>query len=80
MSANLIMVAAAAGAFTFYPPIQSQPPRIEAITDRGLMLEMIVRCPRGTAVVRYSKVEGLFCGPQHRCSGSREEALRSACR
>lgn len=79
MSAKLILVAAAAGAFTWYPPIDRKPPRIEAITDRGLVLELIVRCPSGTAIVRYSKVERLFCGPKHECGPSRDAALRSAC-
>lgn len=74
-----VAAAVLASAFTVYLPPQSGTPRIEAITSRGVMLEMIVRCRRGTAIISYSKVERLYCDPRHRCGPDRAAAMRRAC-
>ena len=42
--------------------------RVEATIDKGPIVEMIVRCGAGTAIISYSKVEHLFCGPKHDCN------------
>jgi len=68
-----------AGTFTIYtgPALPDQ--QIEAITDRGPILEMIVRCSRGTAIISYSKLEKLYCDPRLICSASRESVIERAC-
>ena len=38
-----------AAGFTLYPGSKTPDARIEAITDRGPIKELIVRCPVGTA-------------------------------
>ena len=80
MSTMTIAAVALAGGFTLYPPPQATKPRIEAITDKGPILEMIVRCPVGSAIISYSKVERLFCGPRLTCGPDRATIVRHACR
>jgi hypothetical protein len=53
--------------------------RIEATVDRGPIVELIVRCPSGTAIISYSKIEKLFCGPTHSCSTQMNRVVSQAC-
>lgn len=75
-----LLLAASASLFTIYPGSNNPSPRIEAITDRGPLLEMIVRCPRGTAIMTYSKIEHLYCSPKHACFRSQSQTIADACR
>jgi len=63
----------------YAPPSNRRPPRIEAVIDRGPIFELIVRCSSGTAIVSYSKVERLYCGPKGGCGGNRDEVFRKSC-
>jgi hypothetical protein len=54
-------------------------PRIEATTDRGPIVEMIVRCPKGTAIISFSKIERLYCSPKHSCDRSLGTILARTC-
>ena len=66
--------------FIQYAPPSSRPtPRIEAAVDRGPIIELIVRCPAGTAIVTYSKLERTFCGPRGGCAGDRGAVIRRSC-
>jgi hypothetical protein len=73
-----------AASFTTYPAfgdrVQSTPPRVEAVTDRGPILELIVRCPAGTAIVSYSKAEKVYCSPKFTCAASAAKVFTAACR
>jgi hypothetical protein len=53
--------------------------RVEATIDRGPIVELIVRCPSGTAIISYSKVERLFCGPKQSCGRQIGRVLSQAC-
>jgi hypothetical protein len=53
--------------------------RIEATVDRGPIVELIVRCPSGTAIISYSKIEKQFCGPTHACSTQMSRVVSQAC-
>lgn len=66
-------------AFTIYTPEGAPLPRIEAITDRGPILEMIVQCRRGTGIISYSKIEKLYCGPRGACSRNRDAVIGRLC-
>ena len=79
MSTEVLSALVLAANFTVYPPPTGTPPRVEAITDKGPILELIVRCPQGSAIISYSKVERLFCGPRMKCGSNREAALKQAC-
>ena len=76
----LVLSTSIASTFTVYTKPNGRAPAIEAITDRGPILEMIVRCPKGTAIITYSKVEKLFCGPKSNCSADRGEIIGRTCK
>ena len=61
------------------PPAAVAQPRIEATTDRGPIVEMIVRCPKGTAIISYSKIERLYCSPKQSCNRSLGTIVARAC-
>ena len=62
------------------PRATASHPRVEAAVDKGLVVELIVRCPAGTAIVSYSKPERLFCGPHGGCTPSLGTAVSAVCR
>ena len=64
---------------TIYPGKAANLGQIEAVTDRGPILEIIVRCPTGTAIMTYSKIEKVFCTPQIKCSVDRNAVIRRSC-
>lgn len=61
------------------PRAAGNQPRIEATTDRGLIVEMIVRCPKGTAIISYSKIERKYCSPKFVCGGSLAAIVAKSC-
>lgn len=62
------------------PRAAVQHPRVEAVIDRGPIAELVVRCRAGTAIVSYSKVEKLYCGPGGACAASLGAVVARACR
>ncbi len=69
----------AAAIFTIYEGPAAPDPRIEATTDRGPIVEMIVRCKPGTAIISYSKMERLYCDPKLVCSPDKNVVIQRAC-
>lgn len=67
------------GIITLYSGANAPEPRIEAITDRGPILEMIVRCRTGSAIISYSKLERLYCDPRLRCDANQDTVIRRTC-
>jgi len=62
------------------PPSEGgQRARVEAAVDKGLMIELIVACAKGTTIVSFSKVAKLYCGPKKGCSRDFGAIVRSAC-
>ena len=53
--------AAGCSPFMFHMPEGRPIPRIEAMTDRGPIVEIIVQCPAGTGIMTYSRMEKRFC-------------------
>jgi len=78
MSASIGIVLAAT--FTLYPGQSASETRFEAITDRGPILEIVLSCPAGTAIITYSRVERLYCTPQLRCERDLEAVIAESCR
>ena len=86
---SIVSVTLLAANFTAYPSFgdrgiatprkAERNARIEATTDRGPIVELIVRCPTGTAIISYSKVERLYCGPTHVCNRQINRAVSDAC-
>jgi hypothetical protein len=54
-------------------------PHVEATLDKGPIVELIVRCGNGTAIVSYSKVEHIYCGPKQGCHRQLSRVVASAC-
>lgn len=76
MKVSLILLSAG---FIHYPGWVDPSERVEAIIDRGPILELIVRCPVGTAIMTYSKVERLYCTPQLACDPRLDVAHADSC-
>ena len=77
--------AAFASGFRSYPGFRNFETPVEMVHDRGLTLEIVLRCgvkPNGKispGIMSYSKVERLFCTPRGRCTRDVERAVRQTC-
>ncbi len=56
-----------------------QAPRVEASTDKGPILEIIVRCQSGTAIISYSKIDQKYCTPKLICGTSMAAIVAKSC-
>lgn len=54
--------------------------RIEAAIDKGPIIELIVRCPVGTGILSYSKLERLYCSSKQTCDARIAVAISDTCR
>lgn len=72
------LIAAATG-FIEYPVFVDPAAQVEATIDRGPIIELVVKCGNGTAIISYSKVERLYCTPQFKCQGALITAVRQTC-
>lgn len=61
------------------PPAIERSPHVEAATDLGPIIEIIVRCPHGTAILTYSKVDKRYCTPKLRCGRSLAAIVARSC-
>ncbi len=61
------------------PRAIEQSPRVEATTDKGPILEIIIRCHTGTAIISYSKVERKYCSPKLICGSSMAAIMTKSC-
>lgn len=67
-------------AIHYTAPKAQQPPRIDAAIDRGLFVDIIVKCSDGTAIMSFSKIERIFCSPKGQCSTRHDAVIENACR
>lgn len=79
--AAVVLANTVTGDFTRYPGFLAVGGHsgIEAITDRGLIAELIVRCNEGVVVLSYSKTERLFCTPKNGCFDTLINARQTSC-
>lgn len=68
----LLAIGSPTGDFTRYPALTPHGADhfVEAITDRGLIAEIIVSCPVGAGIISYDKVERVYCTPVDGCFDS----------
>jgi hypothetical protein len=66
--------------YSDYPAFLKRAGVIEAYTDRGPIVELIVRCPAGTGIMSYSKIERVYCSSKHMCTEKLQPALDDTCR
>ena len=84
LSAATLSSAVAAN-FTLYPGFRDRDALIEAATDKGLIVEIILRCERTpsgkikSGIMTYSKVENLYCSSKNRCYRDAEKAFDDTC-
>ncbi len=79
MNSLLIATATAAVAFSDFPGALSNRSTVEAAIDRGLIVELVVRCGSHAGMLTYSKVEKRFCDPALRCHARLADARRATC-
>ncbi|HMQ57931.1 MAG TPA: hypothetical protein PKE65_05240 [Rhizobiaceae bacterium] len=85
LKAALIFLATGTGGLNLYPGFVHPGAQIEATIDKGLILEIIVRCGRdgrgrpSPGIMSYSKVERLYCSSKNRCFNAPEAAYRDTC-
>ena len=65
--------------YSDYPAFLKRSGVIEAYTDRGPIVEMIVRCPVGTGIMSYSKIEQLYCSSKWKCTAKLLDAVSNTC-
>ena len=71
--------------FRAYPGFLDPYAKVEMVHDKGLMMEIVVRCRRkangaiSPGILSYSKVERLFCSSKGRCTTSAQRAARDTC-
>ena len=68
-----------------YPGFLDPYAKVEMVHDKGLMMEIVVRCRRkangeiSPGILSYSKVERLFCSSKGFCTRSPVRAARDTC-
>lgn len=69
--------------FTQYPGFRDKDALIEMTTDKGLIVEYVLRCNRKgraqSGIMTYSKVERLFCSSKNRCTPNAITAAEDTC-
>ncbi len=81
----VMSTSAAAANFSLYPGFRDRNATVEMTTDKGLIVEMVVRCRRkangqiSPGIMTYSKVERLYCSSKNRCGRSFERAFTDTC-
>ena len=65
--------------YSDYPAFLKRAGVIEAYTDRGPIVEMIIKCPVGTGIMSFSKIEGLYCSSKWKCTPKLQEAVANTC-
>ena len=64
---------------TIYPGRATFDGRVEAMMDRGPIVELIIRCGQGTAIISYSKIDRRYCSPKWSCSPDMGAVIRQTC-
>ena len=67
------------GGYTTYVPPTRETPRIEAIIQRGILTELVIKCAAGTAIVSFSEGDGKYCVNPWDCSYDAKEIIVNAC-
>jgi hypothetical protein len=77
---HLLLAATVAAGFSNYPSFVEPNQRIEALIDKGPIIEAIVRCETGTGIIAISKYEGFFCTADFTCFKTLKPAIARTCR
>lgn len=77
---NVFLAASTATGFISYPGFADPKSRVETVTDLGPVLEIVIKCNKGSAIMAYSKVERTFCSAKWTCYRDIERAMAASCR
>jgi hypothetical protein len=70
---------ALAAIYSDYPAFLKRSGVVEAYTDRGPIVEMIVRCPQGTGIISYSRIDNRYCSSKMHCFDRLNAAVAETC-
>ena len=79
------LTAATASSFSLYPGFRDRDALVEMTTDKGLIVEVVLRCERKAngqvkaGIMTYSKIERLYCSSKNRCFRDAERAFDDTC-
>ena len=70
--------------FNLYPGFDDRDTLVEMTSDKGLIIEIVLRCERQgnkvkAGIITYSKVEGLFCSSKMLCTRDGDRAADDTC-
>lgn len=65
--------------YSDYPAFLKRGALVEAYSDRGPIVEMIVRCPVGTGIISYSKIDRRYCSSKMDCFPGLKAAVDRTC-
>lgn len=80
-----LVIAATTSNFISYPGFNHPENIIEMTTDKGLILEIVLRCGRNSngqissGVMSYSKIERLYCSSRNNCYSNAKKAAEETC-
>ena len=77
---SIFIAATAATGYITYPEFIDSTANVEAVTDLGPVLEVVVKCKSGSAIMSYSKIERTFCTPKWTCYKDLDKAIARSCR
>lgn len=75
---------ALAGNFNLYPGFNDRDAFVEMTSDKGLIVEIVLRCSREgnkvkAGIMTYSKVERMFCSSKMYCTRDAVKAADDTC-
>jgi hypothetical protein len=79
MAASFLLVALASG-FSLFPGFLDPNLTVQAISDKGPILELIISCHPGEGIISVSKVDRLVCIPDASCYATIPEAVDHLCK
>ncbi len=70
--------------FNLYPGFSDRDAFVEMTSDKGLIVEIVLRCERQgnqvkAGIMTYSKVEGLYCSSKMLCTRNADKAADDTC-
>ncbi|MEE9375147.1 MAG: hypothetical protein V3V04_02300 [Rhizobiaceae bacterium] len=73
-----------AGNFSLYPGFNDRNAFVEMTTDKGLIVEIVLRCKREgnkvtAGIMTYSKIDRMFCSSKMRCTKDAVKAADDTC-
>ena len=83
-TATLATSAAQASNFNLYPGFTNRDGFVEMTSDKGLIVEIVLRCSRKgnkvkAGIMTYSKVDRMFCSSKMRCTRDAVKAADDTC-